>query len=332
VTLLQGSRAQLFFDEVKDKAASAFTFLSELAHPSSETDENEWRECKGAKTFQVSVSECAGKVREIWSESLSAFGNSGGGVLIFGIDAPDRLAVGVSLAPDARALAERLLDWTADATDPPVLGVDAVAVTESAAETKGFVVCLIPPSPLLPHRAKWAKREYYIRTQDGSHPCTTGTLRSLFYPRTSCLLVPVVGASLSCVGEDYHLGFRVRVVNRGLASAREAYIVAGSTFGSKFYYADHFWRRIGINEAGVVCLETIHPGQEISFVPNLQSPDIAVSAWRDDADFVLTFSVCARDMERLCWRVSFKGSELCPRHRKDCQLTPRDATRIECPE
>ena len=176
------SRAELFFIEVKEQGSKAFAFLEGLADRNATTDENEWREFKEASSLNLAAPERKKQAQAIWSESLSAFANSGGGVLIWGIRAPSRIADGLSLAANAAAFADRLRDWVNDAADPPVLSVDILALPRSATQPEGFVVCCIPPSPLSPHRAKWAVREYYIRTQDGSHPCTTGTLRRLFYP------------------------------------------------------------------------------------------------------------------------------------------------------
>src|SRR6266516_4392731 len=88
------SRASLFFEQITDLGSQAFAYLDGVAKKSVSTDENEWREFKGAgfiTGFLTSLGNQKGKIeadrkiKEIWSESLGAFANSGGGILIWGI-------------------------------------------------------------------------------------------------------------------------------------------------------------------------------------------------------------------------------------------------------
>jgi hypothetical protein len=54
--------------------------------------------------------------------------------LVWGIKAPNRIAEGVDLVANAKALEERLRTLASDAVDPPILGVEVLAV----------IACFIP--------------------------------------------------------------------------------------------------------------------------------------------------------------------------------------------
>lgn len=66
-----------FMRELEANPVSAFRTIDELVE--SRAAENDWREFKGAHTLNDEI------VKRYWSENLSAFANSGGGLLIWGI-------------------------------------------------------------------------------------------------------------------------------------------------------------------------------------------------------------------------------------------------------
>jgi len=181
------SRASVFFQKIESLGASvAYEYIADLPKKSAETDENEWREFKAGGFLRALRSssrkrrqETDRQLKSIWSESLGAFANSGGGVLIWGIRAPRNVAEGIDLVPDAKTIENRLTQLTSDAVDPPVLGVEVVASTQKRSKS-GFVVCYVPASDFSPHRSVWAEREYYIRTQDGNRSIPTAILRRMF--------------------------------------------------------------------------------------------------------------------------------------------------------
>jgi hypothetical protein len=190
------SRAELFFREFLQKEENAFSFLVGLADPAANTSENEWRDFMDAEWIAFRQ-DSDKEVRRIWSENLGAFANSGGGVLIWGIKAANKIATRLSLAKDAFALANRLEQIANDAVDPPALGVEVRAIPQRKDDRKGFVVCYVPESQFTPHRSVWAdKASFYIRFQDGNKPCPTATLRRMFYPHSSAFVVPLLKVSM----------------------------------------------------------------------------------------------------------------------------------------
>src|SRR5208337_179338 len=111
-------------------------------------------------------------IKETWSKALSAFANSAGGVLIWGIHAAKKDGVDEAqsfrLVPNPKALATRLMTLHHEATDPPLTGVRVEPFTDPTEGRKGFVVCLIPQGDFVPYRAEHSDRQYYIRVGDDS--------------------------------------------------------------------------------------------------------------------------------------------------------------------
>lgn len=330
------SRAKLFFESLFSTRSSAFNRLSDLVTQNAE--ENEWREFKGAKFIDDPLPlEASGNgkkrgeiekqrkedVKRLWSESLSAFANNGGGVLIWGIDAPNRVAEKLSLAGDARALEQRLTELQNDAVNPPVLGIEIRAVTKRR-NKMGFVVCYIPESAFRPHGAQWAKREYYMRMSDSNRVISTPLLRQMFYPQFAPRLVPIVSAKLvkrEVNGDGssfhkadglFHIEIIVVITNRSNASAQDACIMfwrelhcaaKESLPNSLWEIAHHHasdWRN---------CKMTIHPEQTIPFLDNLTNFD-GFESPEDANEFVMGFKIFAHNAPALIWECSFTGAEL----------------------
>jgi hypothetical protein len=114
------------------------------------------------------------------SKCLSAFANSDGGVLIWGVKTDHRDQV--DRAADCRPITEpekfraRLADCILEATQPPVDGVTLAVV--SANGGAGFVKCLIPASDKTPHMA--SDNRYYRRTSNGSRQMEHYELEDMF--------------------------------------------------------------------------------------------------------------------------------------------------------
>jgi predicted HTH transcriptional regulator len=129
---------------------NSFEKVSALVNSQPPTFESEFFDLKGAAKLAEE------DLKRIWSKALSGFANTGGGVVVFGVDCRKDgtgkdCASGLSLAPSAPALKSRLLELHSYATDPPIQGVMVEAYTQRVADASGVVVCLIPESPDRPH-------------------------------------------------------------------------------------------------------------------------------------------------------------------------------------
>ncbi|MDZ4401333.1 ATP-binding protein [Prosthecobacter sp.] len=320
LSLNSKSRAELFFEEIVSKEKRAFAFLEKIAQPEAATDENEWREFKEAKQLTAPLPEDKKAVREkndanlkqIWSKCLGAFTNSGGGVLIWGIKAPDRKAEGVSLVHDAPQLAERLIQWATDALDPPLRGIRVEAITKSASIKEGFVVCLVPESALKPHRSRWSENEFYLRLQDGSKPCPMSLLRSLFHPNLAPRLATRYMLKLEPPREDrVSVCLSVAVENTGSMTAHELIVQAHSknSLNSLFeFYPEraHGWAKVPHTNWKFASPEPLHPGQLVR-IGRFQGWSAGISPPRE---LRVTTVIYARNMVPHDSFIEFTGDEL----------------------
>ena len=341
------SRAELFFRGLFSNRSSAFKRLSDLV--SKKAEENEWRDFKDAKfiddplppeapdngkTRREEEKRRKDSVKKLWSENLSAFANTGGGVLIWGIDAPQRFAEKPSLAGDAHALAARLIELQNDAVDPPVQGVEVRAVTKGKSK-EGFVVCYIPESAFSPHRSLLIERDYYMRTGDSNRSIPAALLRRMFYPQLTPWLVPTVAAKLikaEPTGEVssfherdglLHLEVRVTVINRGNASAQDASIMFWTEAHCRLCEGlpNDLWEVVRHHEAQWQnCKKTIHPDQTVPLIDYLTNSS-GFEAPDDDMEFKLGFKLFA---PAFVSEAVFTGAEL-KKSLDDKQWICRDA-------
>lgn len=316
------SSADLFFRNLTSEGSDAFALVNDLIRTGVE--ENEWWEFKGAADLDTPFfdaharapdeaakekeKECQATIKKYWSECLSAFSNSAGGILIWGIHAPKRRAESHSFVQNATGLADRLKDLQNNATDPPVPGVKVLAVHKPGSQA-GFVVCHIPNSAFSPHRANWPGFAYYLRLGDSCLPMQTEVLRRMFYPHTFPRLIPIVHLSIVKENGRLKMNMPADLKNYGSSSAQGTYVVAQTNADRPFrsYCAEQFWnvRPFG----GFESKNTIHPGEKISLLANFanqaayESPDDLVS-------LSFTFRIFAQDAPPFLATVTFGKQEL----------------------
>jgi hypothetical protein len=116
---LPASNASEFFQSLPANEAEAFVTLKALVDDENPLKEAEWIDYKSGHDK---------KAKEHWSKGLSGFANSGGGILLWGIqtkpkdkyDIPDK----VVLVANAKEFGGNLDTWKSTMVDPPVLGTD----------------------------------------------------------------------------------------------------------------------------------------------------------------------------------------------------------------
>jgi hypothetical protein len=222
------SRAHEFYKQITEHANPP-DFLANLIGK----EETEFLEFKGASLLSDKA------IKEIWSQILSAFANTEGGVVIWGIRAgrhadptiKPNVAASLNLSPDPEKLLQTLNDVVLAAVNPPVAGVTCACYKMPGAR-EGFVVCLIPESKHKPHRAEldnW--HQYFQRIQDNSVVIPHSLLRSLFYPHTrpdlrlEVTLRDFDPTGTSQVGINLHATLH----NDGAASATDMVVVVASS-------------------------------------------------------------------------------------------------------
>jgi hypothetical protein len=257
------SNAKAFFSDLFIDPAQSFQKLNELV--SSGGEENEWMEFKGA--YETTHTEGSGKdkkweeLKNNWSKAIGAFANSSGGVMIWGIDAPNKFAKSFSFAKDANQLAEKLSSLVSSAVIPLVHGIEIKAVKNDLSSS-GLVVCLIPASRYAPHQSNWPRRQFYMRCQDGSHECGYMELKRLFQPQIGPTLAPRIRIEASLnPNYNWSIGGEITIKNIGTASANGllfSFHGPGDPTGQALE-----WEKASGSKT-LILKKPLHPTQEVS--------------------------------------------------------------------
>lgn len=162
-----------------------------------------------------------------WSKALSAFANTSGGLLIWGVkcsrnsDGIDEPS-GFDLVKDSRLLREKLIALHTQANSDFVEGVD---IKEVEFQGGGSVlVCYIPEGANKPYRADYAGKAYYMRIQSNSVIMPHAMLRTMFYPRVSPKFELTLTASIRHEGNGQHIDCVFNLMNRGTSTADDVIV------------------------------------------------------------------------------------------------------------
>lgn len=264
------SRAHQLFRQIVD-AADPAQVLSDTV--SSQRTETEFLEFKGGRVQKDQT-----KAKGLWSQALSGFANTEGGVLIWGIraariehpDDPSRkidAANDLDLVSTPATFAQLLKDVQLEACVEPVQGVDIVDIDAGEGDGSGFVVCLIPEGDHKPYRAGIdPAKQYYQRIGDNFVVIPHSLLRSLFYPRFAPLLCICMWPTYAPTNEPVErLQFFARIENHGSASAKEAYVTCQGLGDDCFHWGAAWEPRRGFagHSTGMKCLHTLHPKEVV---------------------------------------------------------------------
>jgi hypothetical protein len=281
------SRAHSFFTSLPSDDQEAFLKLSSLVTNKSQ-DESEWLDYKSGKS-----EDNENDWSKSWGKALSGFANSGGGIVIWGIETKKEngFDVPAKIVPvqHARKFEDRLRTFVTSRIDPPVLEVQLRSIIQG--NNAGFVVAYIPESKFKPHQAV-NQHTYYLRVGDKHEPINTALLRQLFYPNK----YPALRLRCHIVKEISTLGYLVSIYvkNKGLNSLEKLFAIIGYK-GSNLIFEESsdclLIDRIP-SYANVEAKRLVHPGLECSLgkmvIPHNQT--IAVTLF-------------AKDIEALTWRL-----------------------------
>ena len=256
------SRAiELFRQIVVDPAQAVL--LRKMA--TNKTPESESLEFKGGRISET-------EAKKYWSQALSGFANTGGGVLIFGIKT-DRVeppeggrkidtAVDVDLVRNPSQFVQLLKDNHLGATTDPVQGVEYLAVPAEP-DGSGFVVCVVPEGNNKPYRAELdPSKQYFQRVGDKLLIIPHALLRSRFYPRLmSKFEITAVVTSAEGPGIEY-IEFTSSILNQGTATARDLLMnISWNQILNAFEHRGPFRNILGGNrKAQISGSLPLHPG------------------------------------------------------------------------
>jgi hypothetical protein len=109
-----------------------------------------------------------------FSRCLSAFANSAGGIIVWGISTQSvhgKYDVASKLKPltDLLGFESYLMKIEHDAIIPSIEGVEYRRIIEN--DNSGFLLVFVPPSSRAPHMALFADKRYYKRNADNCYVC-----------------------------------------------------------------------------------------------------------------------------------------------------------------
>jgi hypothetical protein len=308
------SRASELYHRIVGEPTASVALLEDMVKHGR--PEGDFLEFKGASKASDK------SIRENWSKALSAFANTEGGVVIWGIraapmsdpDDPSKKidgAVGLDLAPNPRVLAQQLSELRAEANIEPVMGVEMATADAGWGDGSGFVVCLVPESRHKPHRAALhPDKQYYQRLGGKSVILPHPLLRHMFYPQLRSLLetkVQFIGRSPA----QREVSFLGTLYNRGGASAINLYAQITtdpplSRVGNGTYWTGIWNGRVAPSRYlfKTKTESTLHPGDDCSFFVGFSEEPV------DRITFEI--SVYALNQEPQVMRVIFDKDDLVP--------------------
>ena len=244
------SQAKAFYQRFL-ASADRLAFLRGLVNSTPLTFETEWLEFKPYPFLDSEKT-----VKEVWSKTVSAFANTEGGVLVWGIGAKKVNRVDAArkfqLVTDPDELRSRLYELHHQASDPPLSGVEIEPVRDPNEGGKGFVVCFIPQGVFVPYRAEYSNNQYYIRVGDDSIVPRPAILRRLFYPQSLARIEMSVVLSnhekLMSNTPVLEWSYMVILINSGNNTAHSLYIhicdnVRLRNRNTMSFYPDSLWNQ-----------------------------------------------------------------------------------------
>lgn len=153
--------------------------------------EFDWLEIKGRKGLDLSLPRAEEhRIRATLSKALSAFANSGGGQLVYGLENPETLWQvddgGIALDMRRPGTREWLEDIIPNLVDPPLRQFNVYVFSKSSpdltlAPNQGIIVIDVADSEQAPHQAN--DHCYYGRIGGKSHPLNHRFVSDIFHRR-----------------------------------------------------------------------------------------------------------------------------------------------------
>jgi len=309
--MIAPSRAGEFFNRIVNSSDPVKTLEDLVSFPTN-AGESEFVDYKAAgdRNFNDDT------IKETWSVALSGFGNTGGGVLIFGIRAANNAPTALSLVKDVDVMEARLKQLQPNATDPPIHGAEIRVFRQKPISAEGFVVCFIPPSAWRPHMAIWGDHKYYIRSGDNCIPASHSILKTLFQPERVAQL-SVFGRlikapeQMGCIS----LVLKTWLHNAGPATAKDSlllYEMPKITALSGVDFNRNDWRPFssGLKGEGLSAKRSILPEEMYPIIGGDLARYVKGAKDAPKPPFVFTFRVFSEDKPPILFELTFTKDDV----------------------
>jgi hypothetical protein len=158
------------------------------------------------------------------AKALSGFANSGGGVLLWGIEEnKDKGSLNFQPIREIQTFTKNVMELSGQATDPPIPAVAGDWLPAKSDPDAGFAALLIPESPLPPHRVilkiSEVQHRYFIRSGSVFPVASHTQLENMFGRRPQPkLVVQVPDRKFTANSQNWLLAFDL--VNEGRGTAK----------------------------------------------------------------------------------------------------------------
>lgn len=162
--------------------------------------------------------------RKNYAKAISGFGNSEGGILIWGVECKD-IPTEKRPIDQPNKFASYLESITSNSTMPPHNDVINKVFLSKSDEEKGYVVSYIPQSTNLPHLVLIEKNYYYVRVGSSFEQAAHGVLAGMFgrQPQPKVSLNYSYDCFLDNNPKEFILKFKVTLINIGRTLAKLLY-------------------------------------------------------------------------------------------------------------
>ncbi len=213
--------------------------------------------------------------RRYFAKALSAFANSAGGLLIFGVDA--RKVDGVDCAQEARPIADierfksEATRASGDQLQPRHDGIVVEVIPSQARPGAGYLLVYVERSERRPHRSEASgQRQYFKRAGDNSFEMEHYDIEDAFRRITAPILdVEMSRYDYELSGSEVTSSIVIKLRNISATTARHPYLHALPGFNVVLSpRSDFAWIEKGVNEGW-----SSYSGQSEAIIhPGLQRP------------------------------------------------------------
>jgi Putative DNA-binding domain len=169
--------------------------------------------------------------RRTFARAVSGFGNSDGGLIVWGVDARKN-EDGIDCACDAPGVAgvkrfvAKLNEYTGSVVNPTLVGIDHRPIVSDQKSDHGYVVTFVPVSDSGPHMAKLGDDRYYRRSGSNFVKMEHFEIADMFgrRPRPKLVLLHKARGYRSRGRSQMEAQVELSLENVGRGSARAPYL------------------------------------------------------------------------------------------------------------